>query len=162
MQLEPAVRVLARYDTRNLDHVGYKAGPNNLYFGAYGFSTPYSANMFAYLYRKYDYILAASTVTLFEKQLSRSSIRKFGALVSVNWGDVISLNWTKAIDWESTVRDVAVAAAGRLFNLERAAGVLAELNPYSAQADQEEYVDYAILYWSRHFTQGPAYRIIKV
>ncbi len=167
IQLEKGVRAYGLNDYgRSLEFVGEwdssaKGMHTQFSVGAYGFSNPYSANMFSYLYRQYDPDTAKSTVQLFEKTLKKSALKGFYELLKINWGDVLARNWRNALDWQATVINLAVAAGGWCMTQLRLSGALAEQNPNSAKQDQEEYVNYAIAYWGKNPMRGPAYQILR-
>jgi hypothetical protein len=163
--LEPGVMV---YDDaqlgRHLEFIGVR-DPNHMaythfFVGAYGFSNPYSANMFAYLFHRYNGEVAKSTVMLFESDLQKSAVKKFWDFCDISWGDVFKGNVTKVVDWQGIVQDLAIAAGGWAFRQLRMDQALADRNPYSAEQDQEQYVVYAIAWWRSSPTRTPAYKIL--
>ena len=170
-RLEPGVHVYDHWHSGPVrDFVGEwdtsKKLNSNFYVGAFCFSNPYSANMFAYLYRKYGLATARSTVASFEKTLAKSAGRKFWDMTSFNWGELFSARSigtavSKGVDWESVVRDVALAIGGSMFRNTMLNQGNPQINPYSAAQDEDEYVNYAIAYWQKNPGSGPAYTIQK-
>ena len=165
--LEPGVKAYTMDDfSRSFEFVGEwdpaaKGVRTKFHVGAYGFSNPYSANMFAYLFRQYDGNVAKSTVQLFEKDLKKSTARKFYDMVEIDWKAVMTGGLKGAVDWQGTVTNLAVAAGGWMVTQYRLGNVLADQNPNSAKSDQEQYVAYAIAYWGKNPTRGPAYRVLR-
>jgi hypothetical protein len=131
------------------------------YVGAYGFSNPFSANMFAYLFRQYDGNTAKSVVKLFEQDLKKSSASKFMGMIEIDWKGIFEKGMKGAVDWQGTVTNLAVAAGGWAVTQYRLGNVLADQNPNSAKQDSEQYVAYAIAYWGKNPTKGPAYRMLR-
>ena len=162
--LEPSIKCY-EFSMKSLDFVGQmkvdgKFVETKFMFGAYGFSNPFSANMFAFLFRTYEAGVAISTVTLYEEELAKSAPAKFKEFVHYSWGKAFQAgNLAKGFEWQKIVLDLSVAAGGWAFTRLRLSGALANANPYSAKADQEEYVMYAIAYMKDHPEEGPAYKI---
>ncbi len=143
-----------KYERGSTESVSY-------YFGAYGFSNPYSANMFAYLYRNWGGACARSTTMLFEEELKKAAWKKWIKFVKIDWKGLVQEGAKGAIDWPEIVMDLAVEAGGYYMNKLRLSNALADQNNYLPTDDPEEYVDYAIAYWKAHPDQGPAYHVLS-
>lgn len=129
-------------------------------YGTYVFSNIHSANMFAYLSKKYDNKIAQSAVELFEKKLAQSSAVPFLQFVQLDLEELLTKGKLKP-DVIGILTDVAIAIGGSIITGVRIRNELGQYNPNSAKHDQEQYVLYAIAYWRHNPTHGPAYQSLS-
>ncbi len=125
--------------------------------GNIAFSNPYSANMFSFLFRRYAPDVANATVLLFEQKMVESAPVAYLKFVQIDWVTLFTKGALE-LDWVGIVTDVAVALAGCAFISTYQDSSVGEFNPYSPKEDREVYVQYAIAYWTKHPTYGPAYK----
>jgi hypothetical protein len=125
--------------------------------GNIAFSNPYSANMFSFVWRHYSPEIAKATVLLFEQKMVESAPIAYLKFVQIDWSALFSKG-AVALDWVGIVTEVAVALAGCAFVSLYQDSSVGEFNPYSPKEDVDVYVQYAIAYWAKHPSYGPAYK----
>lgn len=133
----------------------------SLFIGNYSFSNPFSANMFAYIRREYSNETAVSTVNLFEKNMGKSAPRRFYDMTEFDWGAIFRGNIRGGFDVQGTITSLAVEAGGYAVTQIRLSGTLPQYNPNSPESDPDPYTWYAIAYWGKFPTNGPAYKVLN-
>lgn len=170
IQLEDSV-VVQKYSSGTIVGVYF---PNQTYHyrvGAYDLSNVYSANMFAYLFRRVNPQMAKKVVAAFETQLTGNAAGKeaFKTIIStIDWKPLLTGNVPLALTGTlknaiSTACDLALGSAVRS-SLVQGYG---KFNPYPPVKDailwasaevNSQFILYAIDYWRKHQEDGPAYR----
>lgn len=131
--------------------------------GAYGFSSPFSANTFNYLFRRCGAQVAIDTVTDLEKRLNKSAAAKFKDFVKIDWKEIVSGNPLKMLDWKGMVEDMATKALGSALQDLMLEQQYPEYNRYDPTSKlwREEYINYGLKYWAKFPSKGPAYKLLR-
>ncbi len=168
-RIDPSVRVKGRTDTASRTFVGYrppgKTASGQFIVGAYAFSNPISATVFAYLFRKTGVNVAKPVIEEMEKKLDKT-----GAIASMTGLNTLDMVATaipvgKYLQLASKAMDTAGAAfIKQQVSADRS---VAQYNPYRPATGitwtgtaASEYVDYALAYWKR-YKDGPAYILLS-
>ena len=169
IQLELGV-VVQEYDSGTRLGVYF---PNQTYHyrvGSYDLSSVYSANMFAYLFRRINPEMAKKVVTEFETIMTGNAAGKeaFKTIIStIDWKPLLTGNAPLALTGTlknaiTTACDLALGAGVRSL-LGMTSG---KFNPYPPVTDgvlwandsvNQQYILYAIDYWKKNPATGPAY-----
>ena len=139
--------------------------------GVYGFSNPYSANMFCYLRHKYGIDLAKSAVILYEKKLKESAPAKFKQFIGLEWGKAAfsggkvflqkaaGAGVKAALDPKGIIESMLVETGGNIFMDIVLDGSNPESNKYNPTSSLDQYIKYAIKYMAKYPGKGPAFTV---
>ena len=132
--------------------------------GTYGFTNPYSANMFSYLFRyqpknsTFSYTTAPKTVQAFEDEMFKTAGQLFWDMVELDWNALVQGDPRSFVDLKGMIEKMCGRIVGVWVMGEQIRAGMPTNHYYPDDSGRAQYVEYAIRYWARHPMQGPAYR----
>ncbi|MCV0395646.1 MAG: hypothetical protein K5872_05255 [Rhizobiaceae bacterium] len=162
-KVDPNVKRIKSY-SKTYTRVGHNPGgkyiPHEFQVGAFSFSTPYSATVFAYLFKKVGITGAQNAVKELEQQMEKIGILE--RIVKLIIGDLQgkALEMIPGVATYNKINDI-VDKAGAVYisiKLEGDSKGTAQYNPYDPSNDAKRYAQYAIAFWKK-YKDGPAYEL---